>query len=78
MQIGEILCRHNLLELVIITAYCHERKIMGFYGRKEILSQLDDLWGKNGSSLVTCRGRRRIGKSTLIEHFAEVSSARYI
>lgn len=36
------------------------------------------LWGKRTSSLVTCRGRRRIGKSTLIEHFAETSGARLI
>ena len=42
-----------------------------FVGREELLRQLDDLWRKSTPSLVTCRGRRRIGKSTLIEHFAD-------
>ena len=36
------------------------------------------LWGKRTGSLVTCRGRRRIGKSTLIEKFAEKSDAFFI
>lgn len=41
-----------------------------FIGRREQLEALSLLWGKRTSSLVTCRGRRRIGKSTLIEEFA--------
>ncbi len=49
-----------------------------FYGRDELLIDLDSLWGKNSPSLVTCRGRRRIGKSTLIARFAELSNARFI
>ena len=49
-----------------------------FYGREDILIDLDALWGKNVASLVTCRGRRRIGKSTLIKRFAELSEARFI
>jgi len=51
---------------------------MDFFGREELLAQLEGLWGKRVSSLVTCRGRRRIGKSTLIERFAEKSRARFI
>ncbi len=51
---------------------------MKFFGRTELLAQLRDLWGKRVSSLVTCRGRRRIGKSTLIERFATQSKARFI
>ncbi len=51
---------------------------MKFFGRTELLAQLRDLWGKRVSSLVTCRGRRRIGKSTLIERFALQSKARFI
>ena len=51
---------------------------MDFYGRDELLDDLDSLWGKNSPSLVTCRGRRRIGKSTLISRFAELSNARFI
>ena len=51
---------------------------MDFYGREELLIDLDSLWGKLSPSLVTCRGRRRIGKSTLIARFAELSNARFI
>lgn len=51
---------------------------MRFFGRKELIDDLSALWGKRTSSLVTCRGRRRIGKSTLIERFAETSGARLI
>ena len=49
-----------------------------FYGREDDLSGLLDLWKKHTASLVTCRGRRRIGKSTLIEEFAARSGARFI
>ncbi|MBQ2632318.1 MAG: AAA family ATPase [Kiritimatiellae bacterium] len=36
------------------------------------------LWRKPVASLVTCRGRRRIGKSTLIEEFARRNRVRFI
>ena len=49
-----------------------------FYGRERILESLEELWGKRVSSFVTCRGRRRVGKSTLVERFAERSGARFI
>ena len=49
-----------------------------FIGRQEQLEEMSLLWSKRVSSLVTCRGRRRIGKSTLIWRFAELSSARFI
>ncbi len=51
---------------------------MSFFGREDLLQRLQDLWGKRVSSLITCRGRRRIGKSTLIERFAKQSRARFI
>ena len=51
---------------------------MSFFGRDDLLQRLQDLWGKRVSSLITCRGRRRIGKSTLIERFAKQSRARFI
>ena len=38
-----------------------------FIGREKELELLDALWGRDAGVLVTCRGRRRIGKSTLIE-----------
>lgn len=49
-----------------------------FYGREDLMNQLNALWSKRVSSLVTCRGRRRIGKSTLIRRFAEKSHARFV
>ena len=52
--------------------------MQAFYGRESILLDLGSLWKKRVSSFVTCRGRRRVGKSTLIEKFAERSGARFI
>lgn len=49
-----------------------------FVGRTEQLSMLESLWRRRSGSLVTCRGRRRIGKSTLIAEFAARSKARFI
>ena len=49
-----------------------------FYGREEDIATLDALWRKGIASLVTCRGRRRIGKSTLIEEFAKRSGAHFL
>lgn len=42
-----------------------------FIGRKRELDRLNGLWKKNVSSFVIIKGRRRIGKSRLIEKFAE-------
>jgi AAA+ ATPase superfamily predicted ATPase len=44
---------------------------MGFFGREQELLYLNDLWKKQSPSLVVVTGRRRIGKSTLIEKFGE-------
>ena len=49
-----------------------------FFGREEQIEQLEGLLRKRTASLVTCRGRRRIGKSTLIEVFAERAGCRFI
>ena len=49
-----------------------------FIGRKEYLDSLEMLWNKSTASLVTCRGRRRIGKSTLIEEFAARTADHFI
>jgi len=49
-----------------------------FFGRKKQMDDLMALWRKRASSFVTCRGRRRIGKSTLIEKFAECSDSHFI
>ena len=49
-----------------------------FFGREGQIEQLESLWRKRVGSLVTCRGRRRIGKSTLIEQFAKKTASRFI
>lgn len=49
-----------------------------FFGRDSILDEMQTLWDKRVSSLITCRGRRRIGKSTLVAEFARKSNARFI
>ena len=49
-----------------------------FYGREEELHALDALWQKSVPSFVTCSGRRRIGKSTLVAEFAARSHARFV
>ena len=49
-----------------------------FFGRENELKSLAELWDKPGASLVVCRGRRRIGKSTLIREFARVSKAKFL
>lgn len=46
------------------------RQIM-FIGRKFELAQLENLLKKQSASLVILRGRRRVGKSRLIEQFAK-------
>lgn len=49
-----------------------------FIGREEYLSDLETLWRKRTSSIIACRGRRRIGKSTLFREFARRSADKYI
>ena len=51
---------------------------MAFFGREEYLDKLDALWRKRTSSLVVVSGRRRIGKSTLVEEFARCSGCTFI
>ena len=49
-----------------------------FFGREEQMERLSSLWRKAVPSLVVCRGRRRIGKSTLIKEFALRSGTRLL
>ena len=49
-----------------------------FFGRGELIDSMKSLWNKRVPSLVTCRGRRRVGKSTLIAEFARRTGARLI
>ena len=49
-----------------------------FTGREYYLNRLDSLWRKNAASLVVVSGRRRIGKSTLVETFAARTKCRFI
>ena len=49
-----------------------------FFGREAYLDKLDALWRKSTSSFVVVAGRRRIGKSTLVEEFAARSNCAFI
>ena len=49
-----------------------------FFGREDVIDQFNALLRKRVASLVTCRGRRRIGKSTLVEVFAKRAGCRFI
>ena len=49
-----------------------------FVGRESYLEDLSSLWRKATSSLIACRGRRRIGKSTMIREFARRTADAYI
>lgn len=49
-----------------------------FVGRSYYLDDLESLWRKATSSLVACRGRRRVGKSRLFKEFARRSADVYI
>lgn len=51
---------------------------MKFVGREDQLAKLDALWRKRVSSFAVVSGRRRIGKSTLVEEFARRSGCRFI
>lgn len=42
-----------------------------FIGRQEEIAALDRLYGKDAFQMVVLYGRRRVGKTTLIEHFAQ-------
>jgi AAA+ ATPase superfamily predicted ATPase len=48
-----------------------------FIGRKQELKELNELWYLKKSSLVVCRGRRRIGKSQLIHEFSKTANHFY-
>ena len=49
-----------------------------FFGRKDELRAFDRLWALPGASLAVCRGRRRVGKSSLVEEFARQSKSQFI
>ena len=49
-----------------------------FVGRDYQLELLSSVWTRESPSLIVVSGRRRIGKSTLIERFAEKSRCRFI
>lgn len=49
-----------------------------FIGREQELKDLESFWGRDHGVLMTCRGRRRIGKSTLIDEFASRTARTFI
>ena len=49
-----------------------------FIGREREIEDLTGFWGRDQGVLITCRGRRRIGKSTLISEFASRTAKTFI
>lgn len=49
-----------------------------FIGREREINDLNGFWGRDHGVLMTCRGRRRIGKSTLIAEFASRTAKNFI
>ena len=49
-----------------------------FIGRECEINDLSGFWGRDNGVLITCRGRRRIGKSTLIAEFASRTAKNFI
>ena len=49
-----------------------------FIGREDFLEKLGALWRKQTASFAVVSGRRRIGKSTLVEEFARRSGCKFI
>lgn len=46
-----------------------------FIGRKEELASLQELYNKKGFQMAVLFGRRRVGKTTLINRFIEKKNA---
>lgn len=49
-----------------------------FIGRKEELQTLKNLLNKRSASLIVIKGRRRIGKSRLLEEFSRFTQKSFI
>lgn len=49
-----------------------------FIGRKEELSTLQELYDKDGFQMTVIYGRRRIGKTTLLNRFADNNKCKYV
>ena len=49
-----------------------------FYGREDQIERFSSLWRKGVPSFVVIRGRRRIGKSTLVKEFARRSGGVFL
>ena len=52
--------------------------MVGFVGRENELSRLEDIWGSDGRKAVVMYGRRRIGKSELLRRFCSERRSIYI
>ena len=54
-----------------ILSFLSQKGMAMFIGRKDELAQLKEFKKRKVAGIIVCCGRRRIGKSTLIEHFGE-------
>lgn len=64
---------YDNIRIIDICHYCAEAKMdsIPFIGRQKELEKLNDLLDKKTASLVVIKGRRRVGKSRLIEEFGK-------
>jgi AAA+ ATPase superfamily predicted ATPase len=49
-----------------------------FIGRKEELSALQELYDKKGFNMAVLFGRRRVGKTTLVNKFIEINKCKSV
>ena len=49
-----------------------------FIGRKEELAALQELYNKNGFHMAVLFGRRRVGKTTLVNKFIEINKCKSV
>jgi AAA+ ATPase superfamily predicted ATPase len=61
----------KIVDFTILRTISTKRAFMHFVGRKQELSRLKELLNKSTASLIVVRGRRRIGKSRLLEEFSK-------
>lgn len=68
-------------KIYIDVCYAKRESMMSefpFVGRQEELKSLNDLMQKKAASLVVIKGRRRIGKSRLVEEFAKDKNSQFL
>ena len=72
------LTKTDIFDTILSKIVMKGMRMKEFFGRDELIESMKSLWSKRVPSLVTCRGRRRVGKSTLVAEFARRTGAMLI